>query len=144
MTSIRSASVVAAAMAAVLSCISPASADFYDYRMPAPFPECSAPAVYSQIVGRFNWATSTTFHYGVAIESISAARERGRVSFGLAPVNRRYCRAQAMLSNGRRHTVHYRIEEGMGLAGTGWKVEFCLPGYDRWRVSGGGCRVLRR
>ena len=58
------------------------------------------------------------------------------------PIERRYCRATATLSDGRSRTVWYLIERPMGFAGIGSNVEFCVSGFDRWNVYGGRCRVL--
>ncbi|NGN40761.1 hypothetical protein G6N74_06765 [Mesorhizobium sp. CGMCC 1.15528] len=59
------------------------------------------------------------------------------------PIARLYCGATASLSDGRQHEVFYLIEGRMGFAGIGDNVEFCLPGFDRWMVYNGRCRVLR-
>ncbi|MCC6203971.1 MAG: hypothetical protein IT533_03200 [Hyphomicrobiales bacterium] len=58
------------------------------------------------------------------------------------PIARRYCGATALLSDGRKKDVWYLIEDGMGLAGIGQNVEFCVAGFDRWMVYNGRCRVL--
>ncbi len=58
------------------------------------------------------------------------------------PIARRYCGATALLSDGRERDVWFLIEEGMGLAGLGDNVEFCVAGFDRWFVYNGRCRVL--
>lgn len=108
------------------------------------FPDCSNGSVKARIIQNFNWADRVTFYRGISINSIDYERERAIESFGPNPIDRRYCKGRAWLSNGKPHTVYYRIERGMGLAGTGYKVEFCLPGYDPWRVYNGHCRVLRR
>lgn len=112
------------------------------------FPDCADGSVKARIIENFNWADRTAFYRGVTIRSIDYERERAIESFGaagiMAPIDRRYCKGRARLSNGRTHAVYYRIERGMGLAGTNYKVEFCLPGYDAWHVHDGYCRVLRR
>jgi hypothetical protein len=59
------------------------------------------------------------------------------------PIARRYCHGSVDLSNGRRHSMWYLIENPMGFAGVGSNVEFCISGFDRWLVYGGRCRVLR-
>lgn len=59
------------------------------------------------------------------------------------PIARRYCGATAVLSDGRRRTIWYLIEDGMGFAGIGDGVEFCVSGFDRWKVYNGRCRVVR-
>jgi capsid protein len=56
---------------------------------------------------------------------------------------RTYCEATAYTSDGRRHAMWYLIEDGAGFAGLGHNVEFCLVGFDRWKVYDGRCRVLR-
>lgn len=58
------------------------------------------------------------------------------------PIARRYCGATAVLSDGSKHNLWYLIEDGMGLVGIGDNVEFCVSGFDRWKVYNGRCRVL--
>jgi len=108
------------------------------------FPDCGNGAVAARIIDRFNWADRNTWYRGLTIGRIDGQYERTIEAFGPSPVHRRYCRAYAWFSDGKKRTVHYRISAGMGLAGTGFKVEFCVPGYDRWRVYDGNCRVLVR
>lgn len=59
------------------------------------------------------------------------------------PIARRYCGATAVLSDGHKRDVWYLIEDGMGMIGIGDNVEFCVSGFDRWKVYNGRCRVLR-
>lgn len=59
------------------------------------------------------------------------------------PIERRYCRGLVELSDGKSRDIFYLIENPMGFAGLGSNVEFCVPGFDRWYVYGGACRVLR-
>lgn len=59
------------------------------------------------------------------------------------PIARRYCGATAVLSDGRKRTIWYLIEDRMGFASIGDGVEFCVSGFDRWKVYNGRCRVLR-
>jgi hypothetical protein len=55
---------------------------------------------------------------------------------------RRYCRATADLSNGKARAMNYMIVDEMGFVSIGDGVEFCVPGFDRWRVYSGHCRLL--
>ncbi|MEZ5792802.1 MAG: hypothetical protein R3D34_19105 [Nitratireductor sp.] len=123
--------------------VTPASADIV-YRPFQKFPYCEEARVAERIKSRFNWAENKHGYYGVAIAGIDRQHERKVVAFGMYPIERRYCRARAALSNGHYQTIHYRIEKGMGLAGVGWNVEFCIPGRDRWHVHGGWCRSINR
>ncbi len=59
------------------------------------------------------------------------------------PIARRYCGATAQLSDGRHREVWYLIEDPMGFASIGDRVEFCVAGFDRWNVYNNHCRVLR-
>ena len=60
-----------------------------------------------------------------------------------SPLVRRYCRADALLTNGSRTTAYYFVEENSGFVGISWKIYVCLIGYDKWRVYDGDCRVAR-
>jgi hypothetical protein len=59
------------------------------------------------------------------------------------PIARRYCGATVSLNDGRRRTIWYLIERGVGFASVGDNVEFCISGFDRWNVYNNACRVLR-
>lgn len=59
------------------------------------------------------------------------------------PIERRYCIANVHLTDGHMRDVWYLIEHPMGFASIGSNVEFCVLGFDRWKVYGGNCRVLR-
>ncbi|GIL03259.1 MAG: hypothetical protein BroJett030_31580 [Alphaproteobacteria bacterium] len=124
-----------------------ASANYWPHHFQAlfhTFPDCADANVSARIIERFNWADRNTWYRGIAITAIAGQYERTVEAFGPYPIFRRYCRGEARLSDGRHETVYYMIERGMGLAGTGYKVEYCLPGHDPWRVYDGHCRVLRR
>jgi hypothetical protein len=56
------------------------------------------------------------------------------------PVERTYCTATVLLSDGHSRKAWYLIEGKMGFAGVG---RFCVAGFDRWHVYNGSCRVLR-
>jgi capsid protein len=59
------------------------------------------------------------------------------------PIPRLYCGATVVLSDGDIRDMWYLVEYGMGFAGLGNNVEFCVSGFDRWYVYNGRCRVLR-
>lgn len=107
------------------------------------FPECYEPKVLKKVTKRFNKADRMTWHRGIYIDDISNPHGHGRYGFEESSISRRYCHAYAHLSNGTRHKVYYLIEEGMGLAGFGWNVEFCIPKYDPWRIYDAYCRTVR-
>jgi hypothetical protein len=115
----------------------PASAGWWE-----PLPVCGSSEVLYKISAIAVWAEHNTWHRGWWISGISNVGE-----FALNPdrshVPRRYCRATAWLSDGRRADLIYVIEAGQGFVGIGWNVEYCLPAYDRWRVYDAWCRAIR-
>lgn len=55
---------------------------------------------------------------------------------------RRYCGATADFSDGRSRPIYYLIQDEMGFASVGDGVQFCVPGFDRWRVYNGYCQLI--
>lgn len=59
-------------------------------------------------------------------------------------ITRHYCTAIANMDNGTNYPVAYVISENQGYAGAGGiDVDFCVDGFDRWRVHDNACRSLR-
>ncbi|WP_048647699.1 hypothetical protein [Nitratireductor soli] len=77
------------------------------------------------------------------VDFYGASQTRYRAASSDSPIERRYCRAMARLSDGRDRTIWYLIEYGQGFASIGDNVEFCVSGFDRWNVYNAYCRVLR-
>lgn len=103
---------------------------------------CGDANVLQQIDKRFDRAH--LHKHKIAIETITRVHQHRLVSAKpRSPIARRYCGAVAHMSDGRRRTLWYLIEDGMGLAGMGDNVEFCVSGLDRMKAYDGRCRVLR-
>ena len=47
------------------------------------------------------------------------------------------------MTNGSFYPVYYTIEHGLGFAGIGRYVDFCVPGLDPWHVHDGDCRTVQ-
>ena len=58
-------------------------------------------------------------------------------------IPRRYCSAEALVSDGKVRTVHYSIIEDGGFAGFGQGVEWCVVGLDRDWAYNPRCRAAR-
>ncbi len=110
---------------------------------PAGAPACHDPAVLARVADGWAWAERVTWRTGLVILAVDRVVDAGPGQY--VPVNfqRRFCRAEAALSNGDRERLYYRIEDPAGFAGVGWHVTYCLPGYDRWHVYGQNCLSLR-
>ncbi|MDJ0931543.1 hypothetical protein [Breoghania sp.] len=105
----------------------------------AALPDCAAPSVRRTIA-----SADTEYREAIAIKTIDLIGQTGFTQDNPSPLAHRYCRARAYLSNGRQHPVYYMIEERAGFVWLSWNTETCLPGYDRWHVHDGQCRVVRR
>ncbi len=109
----------------------------------AGLPACDDPSVLSDIVERQHWAEENTWENGIRIEAIVGPRERRPEQRFPSMVANRYCQAVAALGPNLSDPLYYVISADLGFAGLGWKVDFCMPSYDYWRVYDGNCRVLR-
>lgn len=104
--------------------------------------ECDNAGVLSTIDSRFDLAFLNKDE--IAIESISKVHQHRLVeATKRSPIARRYCGAVAIMSDGKTRTIWYLIEDGMGLAGIGDNVEFCVSVLDPMKAYDGRCRVLK-
>ena len=106
---------------------------------------CDDGAILSRIVSKFRHQVRNVPHLpDVEIADFRKIHQHRYLPYKEnRPIARRYCGATAVLSDGRKRTVWYLIEDRMGFAGVGDGVEFCVSGFDRWKVYNGRCRVLR-
>ena len=104
---------------------------------------CAGGGALGHIQRRFAWAERTQWHRGFVIESIGNPRPSGHPYAEPGLVQRDYCIADAVMTNGTAHQVYYAIEHGLGFVGLGHDVDFCVPGLDPWHVHDGDCRTVR-
>lgn len=108
------------------------------------FPSCDAPQVLNYIQQRFVWTDTHLLKRGLAINSITKAH-RNRVSHGdqYWSIPRLYCHGTAHMNDGRKRTIWWLIEGGMGFASLRDNLEFCISGLDPLKVHGAWCRSVR-
>lgn len=58
-------------------------------------------------------------------------------------IPRRFCRAEAIISDGAKRPVFYSIIEDGGFIGATYGVEWCVVGLDRDWAYNPGCRMAR-
>ena len=104
---------------------------------------CAAPHVLSGVMSRFNWAERNTFKRGFELSALANPRANPDPVLNVGVIPKRYCVAEAVMSNGTRSTAYYVILMGQGLAGIGDGLDFCILGLDPWRVHDGECRTVR-
>jgi hypothetical protein len=105
--------------------------------------DCGSSGVLGRIKSRFAYAERNTWHRGFVIASIGNPRPSGHPFAEPGWVKRDYCRADTVMSDGSAHPVFYVVEHGLGFAGIGRDVDFCVPGLDPWHVHDGDCRTVR-
>jgi hypothetical protein len=107
--------------------------------------ECSNGEILARIQSKFRHQVTHVPHLpDVDIVEFRKIHQHRYIPFGeKRPIARRYCGATAQMSDGRRRTIWYLIEDRMGFAGVGDGVEFCVSGFDRWFVYNGRCRIVR-
>ncbi|WAJ30463.1 hypothetical protein [Antarcticirhabdus aurantiaca] len=156
---------LASALAAVSAFVALAPAQAADpiarreqLRVTQNLPFCDDARVLAQIEDQFEYGAPNMLRTPLSILEFSDMRERGylpRIDEA-RPFERRWCHAQALISDGHRRPVYYIIEFPMGLAAIGgyvgllsqttlgFRAEGCVVGLDRWRIYGAECQSLRR
>jgi hypothetical protein len=98
---------------------------------------------WNRIVDRFAWAERTQWHRRFEIQTIDSPRPSGHPYAEPGLVHRDYCVADTVMTNGNLYPVYYTIEYGLGFAGIGRSVDFCVLGLDPWNIHDGVCRTVR-
>lgn len=105
---------------------------------------CRNPEVLGFITSRFAPRATGYLKMDIAIAEIRDMRQhRLELRDETHPVQREYCRATAITTDGEKRALWYLIERGFGFAGIGSNIEFCLSGLDPWYVYGAQCASLR-
>ena len=86
--------------------------------------------------GRF-WNSS------LQIIGFERVREVANSPWAQGTIPRRFCRAVALVSDRRRHTVYYWIGEDTGFVGATWGVRWCVVGLDRNWAYNPACKMAR-
>jgi hypothetical protein len=104
-------------------------------------PACDA--ALDRIADRFAQKESRFWNSDLQIVSFERVRQIAFRPWARGTIPRRFCRATALVSDGRRHTVYYWIGEDTGFIGANWGVEWCLVGLDRNWAYNPGCKMAR-
>ncbi|MCQ0986752.1 hypothetical protein [Jiella marina] len=142
-----------------------AAADLQKYR-PAPIktnvPTCDNADVLGEVEDQFEYGAPRMLEAKLEILEFTGMFEKAYLPPVTDdpypdpnPIERRYCQAKALISDGKWRTVYYLIEYPMGYAAAdsylgifspvrGWRAEGCVLGLDEWHVYGANCQSLRR
>jgi hypothetical protein len=91
---------------------------------------------FAQKEGRF-WTSD------LQILGFEQVRQTAFRPWAAGTIPRRFCSAMAMVSDGRRHPVHFWIGEDTGMIGMTWGVEWCVVGLDRNWAYNPRCKMAR-
>ncbi|MBS0527974.1 MAG: hypothetical protein JSS22_01105 [Proteobacteria bacterium] len=97
----------------------------------------------STITSQFQEKESTYWNSPLQITAYSRVHETAFRPWQSDNIPRRYCTADAMVSDGKVRTVNYSIIEDGGIAGFGHGVEWCVVGLDRDWAYNPRCRAAR-
>jgi hypothetical protein len=100
-------------------------------------------AALGTITSQFQEKESTFWNSDLQITAYGEIHEVAFRPWRSENIPRRYCSADAMLSDGKIRNVHYSIIEDGGYAGFGQGVEWCVTGLDRNWAYNPGCRAAR-
>ena len=104
-------------------------------------PACKA--ALNKIADRFAQKESEFWNSNLQIVGFEKIREIAYSPWARGTIPRRFCRAVAKVSDGRRHTVYYWIGEDTGFTGASWGVEWCVVGLDRNWAYNPRCKMAR-
>jgi hypothetical protein len=104
-------------------------------------PPCEA--ALDKISSRFAEKEGSFWNSALTIEGFEKVRETAFRSWAVNSIPRRFCSAIALVSDGRRHPIHYSIAEDTGIVGATWGVEWCIVGLDRNWAYSPACKMAR-
>jgi len=111
----------------------------YDRWLPA----CDDGAALGRISARFAEKESRYWNSPLTIQGFERVRETAFRPWAHDTIPRRYCRAVALVSDGKPRPVYYWIGEDTGMIGFSWGVEWCVDGLDRNLAYHPHCKMAR-
>jgi hypothetical protein len=105
-------------------------------RYSAKVPLCTEPGPLGRIQGDFHTKERRYWVSELRIVNFENVRELAVRPWAADSIPRRFCAAEAMVSDGVRRPVYYSIIEDQGFTGISYGVEWCVVGLDRnWAYS---------
>lgn len=104
-------------------------------------PPCEA--ALGKIASRFAQKESRFWNSDLQIIGFERVKETAYSPWALGTIPRRFCRAVAQVSDGRKHAVFYWIGEDTGMIGASWGVEWCVVGLDRNWAYNPACKMAQ-
>jgi hypothetical protein len=106
-------------------------------------PLCSESGPLERIQSTFHTKEGRFWHSDLRIVDFVNVREIAMRPWAAGAIPRRYCRAEALVSDGVKRPVYYSIAEDAGLIGMTYGVEWCVVGLDRNWAYNPRCKEAR-
>jgi len=100
-------------------------------RYSADVPLCGEPGPLDRIQHAFHIKEDRFWHSELRIVEIRNVQEIALRPWASGSIPRRFCRGDALVSDGIKRPVYYSIIEDGGLIGMTYGVEWCVVGLDR-------------
>lgn len=139
------------ALAAALAATSVGAREQYIFDPPAeerfvPYsgslPPCNYWQVVSEIANNFVNREAAYWGSGLALVNVDEIHEIGHRTNGETYIPRRFCAARGDFNDGVSRGIAYEINEGLGFAGIGWGVTWCVVGLDRNHAYSPRCKMV--
>ena len=106
-------------------------------------PTCDEHGPLDKITSRFSSKEYRFWNSDLEIVDFQNVREVAFRPWVPGAIPRRFCRADALISDGARRPVFYSIVEDGGFISTSFGVEWCVVGLDRDWAYNPGCKMAR-
>ncbi len=112
-------------------------------RYDALVPLCDDPSVLGKISSHFGQKEAEFWHSDLKIVGVDRIHEIAFRPWAADAIPRRFCGGIADVTDGKRRTIYYSINETDSWLGLSWGVEWCVLGLDRNWAYNPGCRMAR-
>ena len=112
-------------------------------RYEAEVPLCDEGGPLHSIAAKFGSKEHRFWNSDLSIVDFQNVREITFRPWAAGAIPRRFCRAEAVVSDGVKRPIYYSIVEGGGIIGAGWGVEFCVVGLDRNWAFNPSCKMAK-
>jgi hypothetical protein len=106
-------------------------------------PLCTEDGPLHSISSKFHTKEYRFWNSELRIVDFQNVREIAVRPWAADAIPRRFCRADALVSDGTKRPIYYSIVEGSGIIGAGWGVEFCVVGLDRNWAYNPACKMAQ-
>ena len=106
-------------------------------------PLCSESGPLHRIASNFRTKEGRFWNSDLEIVDFQNVREIAMRPWVDGAIPRRFCRADAIISDGARRPVFYSIVEDGGFIGTTYGVEWCVVGLDRNWAYNPACKMAK-